>query len=83
MMQPLHSWALISEMTYFHPRTGTQMLIAALFIIVKLGNNPTVLPGVNGFTVVCPHHEILLSNKKEQITHTCTSMDEPSENYAE
>ena len=32
--------------------------------------------------VVCPHHVLLVSNKKEQTTDTLSDLDESPENYA-
>ena len=32
--------------------------------------------------VVCPHHVLLVSNKKEQTTDTLSDLNESSENYA-
>lgn len=61
------------------------MFIAALFRIIKNGNNPNVHQPVNGkHIVVYPYNRIILNNKKIQQTtnDTCNNMDENQSHYA-
>lgn len=63
--------------TYFHNKICTLIFVVALLIIIREWKQSSC-PSSGGMkkqTVIYPHTEILLNNKKEQTIDEQTSMD--------